>query len=151
MTCTGSCSSHVSQADPTGKFLVPEERWCTVRFMKDVIKGSKNVGTIDTQLIRMKDLKSINVPKNEDYRIEDEYAAAIARIPEMKSYFPHYDERRYVPQRQYFWEVYHTLDPDTVDKIVDRLNAEPRRKQPEDQNVITLRKDLLEEIEQSEH
>ena len=130
---------------------MPDERWCTVRFMKDVLTGKKNVGTIDSQLIRMRDLKPINVPKNEDYHIEEEYQSAILRIPEMKSFFPHYDERKYIPQRNYFWEVYHTLDPATVDKIVDKLNSEPRRKVPEDQKIITLRKDLLEEIEQSEH
>lgn len=74
----------------------------------------------------MKDLKPINVPKNEDYRIEDEYKRALQRIPGFKSYFPHYDEPKYRPQRQYFWEVYHTLDPAFVENIVDKLNSKLR-------------------------
>ena len=53
----------------------------------------------------MKVLKSINVPKNEDYRIEDEYNNALDRIPSIKTYFPQYDQLRYSPPRHYFWEV----------------------------------------------
>jgi len=78
--------------------------------MRDVLAGKKDVGTIDIKLIRMKDLKSINVPKNEDYRIEDEYKNALDRVPLIKTYFPHYDQLRYSPPRHYFWEVDHTLD-----------------------------------------
>lgn len=83
--------------------------------MKDVLVGRKNVRNSNSQLIRMKDLKSINTPRPEDYRIEDEYEKAIAWLPELKTYFPHYDGFKYTPPRLYFWEVYHTLDPKHVD------------------------------------
>ncbi len=39
--------------------------------------GQKGMSHIHPQLIRLKDLKSINVPRKEDYKIETEYAKAI--------------------------------------------------------------------------
>lgn len=72
----------------------------------------------------MKDLKPINVPMHDEYRIEDEYKAALKRIPEFKQYFPHYeDQKNYLPPRTYFWEVYHSVLPAHVEGIVDRINA----------------------------
>jgi len=97
----------------------------------------------------MKELKNVNVPKSEDYNIEDEYKAALGRMPELKRYFPHYDEFRYTPPRDYFWEVYNSLDTKKAEEIIDGINTKAK-KPPVIQQVITMRKDLLEEIEQSE-
>ena len=70
-------------------------------------------------------------------------------MPSLKQYFPHYDEFKYTPPRQYFWEVYHSLDPEYAEKIIDEINSKAK-KPPVIQQVITMRKDLLEEIERSE-
>ena len=71
----------------------------------------------------MKQIKSITVPKHDDYRIEDEYKLALKRIPGFITFFPHYEEQKnYLPPRQYFWEVYHTLDQAHVEAIVDSIN-----------------------------
>ena len=72
-------------------------------------------------MIRLKDLKSINVPRKEDYKIDVEYAKAIERRPELKKYFAHYDEHDFKPQRTYFWEVYNTLDPKYVSSLIDEI------------------------------
>ena len=41
--------------------------------MKDVLVGKKNVSPTNGQLIRMKDLKSVNPPRVEYCKMEDEY------------------------------------------------------------------------------
>jgi hypothetical protein len=56
----------------------------------------------------------VNIPRKEYYKLEDEYAKAIERNPELKDYFPHYEEGKFKPSRQYFWEVWHTLEPEYV-------------------------------------
>lgn len=51
------------------------------------------------QLIKFEKIKQVNIPRKEYYRLEEEYAKAIARTPELKDYFPHYGEQQYTPSR----------------------------------------------------
>jgi len=76
----------------------------------------------------MKDLKSVNEPIDSGYWLEDEYMWTVKKFPKIKDYFPHYDERKYIPPKKYFWEVFYTLEPKAADDTLDRINSGIKRK-----------------------
>ena len=103
--------------------------------------------SFSSKLIWMKDLKSVNEPIETGYRLEDEYKWVILRNPQFKEYFPHHDERRYIPPKKYFWEVFHTLEPEAAEEVLDWINNGIKWRWPkEGEWTITVRRDILDEI-----
>ena len=76
-----------------------------------------------TQLIRMKELQKIVVPKLEYVNLRDEYKTACKFIDGLDEYFPDYkdSEEGYAPPREYFWNVAFTKDSGYVEKKVSFL------------------------------
>ena len=55
------------------------------------------------------------------------------------------------PQRDYFWNVYHTLDSESVSKMVDRIVKAMKDKKNESQNnMIVIREDIYQLLCSSE-
>ena len=92
--------------------------------MREVFVGKKKVRAFHIQLIWMRDLQKIAAPKKEYKSLWEEYWRAAHFLPQLRDYFPDFDEEgkeEYTPQRVYFWNVYHSLDPESVTKYVERL------------------------------
>ena len=95
----------------------------------------------------MKDLKSVNEPIDSGYRLEDEYMWVLKRNPQFKDYFPHYDEKKYIPPKKYFWEVFHTVETEAAEEVLDWINNGIKRRWPKEGAwTITVRRDILDEI-----
>ena len=99
----------------------------------------------------MRELQKIVAPRLEYKSLRDEYRTAHRRLPVLRTCFPDYDENEeYLPQKQYFWNVYHTLDPEFVTKYVERLNRWQSKKPfEEEKDLISIRQDIFAEITKS--
>lgn len=64
------------------------------------------------KLIWTGDLMRINVPWFENVSLWDLYRKACFKNEKIREYFPDYgqDEDGYLPQRDYFWNVYNSID-----------------------------------------
>ena len=85
--------------------------------------------------------------------MQEVYKTAKRLLPQISVYFPDYEEvqEEFRPQRDYFWNVYHTLDPQSVSKIVDRLVKAMNDKKNESQNnMIVIREDIYQLLCSSE-
>lgn len=71
----------------------------------------------------------------------------------MRTYFPDYGEDRdeFVPEREYFWNVFHSLEPAEASQLVmsfqQQIEARKLVKQPT--MMITMRMDIYCEIQSS--
>ena len=126
-----------------GKFYMPNSQQCSIRFMKDILKGKKDVSSrvLTSQLIWNKNLLWIDVPKLDWVKIVDVYQSALRMMPELIKYFPDYsdEEDEYHPQKDYFWNVYYTLDPENALHMLNWLKSWHAQGKLKDDESIEIR------------
>lgn len=70
----------------------------------------------------------------------------------MREYFPDYglDEDGYLPQRDYFWNVYNSIDSeDCMFKVQTLMRMQESKSKNEDESVISIRADIFEVLRNS--
>lgn len=103
-----------------------------------------------TKLIRMKELFKIAVPRLEYLSLKDEYIFASRRIESFPTYFPDYQDSKdgYNPPREYFWNVFFTLEPVHTELRLKFHIKYERRAKAFAEGVIPIRQDIFEMITQ---
>ena len=96
------------------------------------------------------EIKGVNVPKYPELKVET-FWKIIKENPIYLSYFPDYNEGK-LPQRQYMFDLLHTIDESFVENLIQDCHMNRRIKPNFDINeCVEIRPDLMEEIMNSYH
>lgn len=99
-------------------------------------------------MVWTKDLFKIVVPWFETVNLKSEYVSACRRIDDFKKYFPDYDDcvDGYHPPREYFWNVFFTLDPAWVELKMKRFFQWNKSKHNGVEVGIWIRADIFDSL-----
>ena len=88
------------------------------------------------------------VPKFEELALSQVYKKSIGKFKELKKYMPDYEEADYKPPRQFFWNVFYTVYPEIVERLI-KASHEMRMitEETNEKELIRIRADILDTIE----
>ena len=102
------------------------------------------------QMIKMSDLKQINVPRYSELNIKSFWKQITKSVPKLR-YFPDYKASQ-IPDRIYLFNILYTIDPHFVlDKIIQVQKTKVVENKEEKDEVIIIKKDLLKQISDSNY
>ena len=93
-------------------------------FLKEILADQK-------QLLKVKDVKFINVPKYDELSVRNVYPMIQKDLTLMR-YFPSKLPKNRLPDREYTFSILNTLRPDYVERII--AHAQKLRNAPVDQD-----------------
>lgn len=84
-------------------------------------------------------------------KIVDVYKSALRLHPELVKYFPDYseDEMEYRPQKDYFWNVYYSKEPESALHMLERLKSRNAQGKLKEEDAIEIRQDIFDMIQES--
>ena len=102
-------------------------------FLKQVLSGEK-------RLFELKQVKFINVPVYDELAIKHIYPLARDE-PNLMLYFPDKLPQGRMPERNYFWNVFNTLNEEYVGRLIkhahEQRNSAAQEEEPAQNVVVT--------------
>ena len=88
----------------------------TKDMLKDVLSGKK-------KFLKMQDVRFCNVPVYDEIGVKALYDDAL-KMPQMVDYFPDKLPKGKTMAREYFYNVWNTLHPDSVKNVIEYANSQ---------------------------
>ena len=73
------------------------------------------------------------------------YSKIKGYIENFADYFPDYDER-YIPPRNYFWDIFSTLNQELAEKFIDYSIKERNKQKVTQESKIEISKEIMNQI-----
>ena len=96
------------------QYYVPKQTMYNKDFLKAILAGSK-------KLYKLKDVKFINVPLYDELSVK-KFWPIMQKDEEFMKYFPDTLPVGRIPDRDYFWNIFNTLNEEYVAKLISHAN-----------------------------
>ena len=96
------------------QYYVPKQTMYNKDFLKAILAGSK-------KLYKLKDVKFINVPLYDELSVK-KFWPIMQKDEEFMKYFPDILPVGRLPDRDYFWNIFNTLNEEYVAKLISHAN-----------------------------
>ena len=97
-----------------GQYYVPKQTMYNKDFLKAILGGGKN-------LFKLKDVKFINVPLYDELSVK-RFWPMMQEDEEFMKYLPDKLPVGRIPDRDYFWNIFNTLNEEYVTKLISHAN-----------------------------
>ena len=115
------------------QLYLPSKTMLNKDFLKQVLSGEK-------QLLELKQVKFINVPVYDELAIKQIYPLCQGE-PQLMNYFPDKLPQGRLPDRDYFWNVFNTLNEEYVGRLIKHAhgqrNSAAQEAEPAQNVVVT--------------
>ena len=122
--------------------------------MRDVLKGEKKVSPkLTLQAFRKSEIKPITVPQYAELGPRSIYRKIESNLPGIVEYLPDYgdDTPSFVPQKQFMWDIYNTLDEENANAYIKYAIAQRFKEKEEGDKTVDIYEEVWNEIKQLEY
>ena len=96
-------------------------------------------------MFKLQDIKQILVPQYEELKADKMYSKVKGYIDGFSDYFLDYDES-YIPLRNYFWDIFSTLNQELAEKFIDHSIKERNKKKVTQESKIEISEEIKNQL-----